>query len=330
MWPMLQKYVDGVKNKKIRHPAAASYERAAQGDPLIVAKLQFFFAISRTFSPFLLTFQTDEPVMPFLAKDLAELLKALVLNLSSRHFRAHQGAEQERVHEGPGCNGQESAGEKPLKCPVVRHSACLDPTNMSRDPEWGIGKERGECDVIVQQSERFLCVEGRGEGFLSFSHLSSGSMFSCTKLSAHPELRRFCQSLPLLSHGQATVERGFSVNKEVETVNLLEGSLEAQGCSATRMDLDQQQKKRPSATLSLKRRAVEDELDPLKKKREILKEVCGVLQKDADPLAEQAEGKAGSLMAQLLTKSSTLRRRPQRTALSWNKPKREWTAKQMS
>ncbi|KAI4799557.1 hypothetical protein KUCAC02_016838 [Chaenocephalus aceratus] len=71
-------------------------------------------------------------------------------------------------------------------------------------------------DVIVQQSERFLCVEGRGEGFLSFQHLSSGSMFSCTKLSAHPELRRFCQSLPLLSHGQATVERGFSANKEVE------------------------------------------------------------------------------------------------------------------
>ncbi|KAI4791418.1 hypothetical protein KUCAC02_027788 [Chaenocephalus aceratus] len=96
------------------------------------------------------------------------------------------------------------------------------------------------------------------------------------------------------------------------------------------MDLDQQQKKRPSATLSLKRRAVEDELDPLKKKREILKEVCGVLQKDADPLAEQAEGKAGSLMAQLLTKSSTLRRRHKENRIELEQTEKEWTAKQMS
>ena len=36
----------------------------------------------------------------------------------------------------------------------------------------------------------------------------------------YPELWGFCQNLLLLSHGQATVERGFSINKEVETVNL--------------------------------------------------------------------------------------------------------------
>ena len=41
----------------------------------------------------------------------------------------------------------------------------------------------------------------------------------------------------------------------------------------------------------------------------MLKDVCDVLQKDADQLAEQAEGKSGSLMAQLITKSNTLRRR---------------------
>ncbi|KAK1902444.1 maturase K [Dissostichus eleginoides] len=77
IWPILQKYVVGVKNKKIPNPATASYDTiaAAQGDPLIIAKPQFFFAISRTFSPFLLKFQTDEPVMPFLTKYLAELLK---------------------------------------------------------------------------------------------------------------------------------------------------------------------------------------------------------------------------------------------------------------
>ncbi len=77
---MPQKYVDGVKKKKIPNPATVSYDiiAAAQGDPLIVAKLEFFLAISRTFSPLLLKFQTDEPVLPFLAKDLAELLKVIM------------------------------------------------------------------------------------------------------------------------------------------------------------------------------------------------------------------------------------------------------------
>ena len=44
---------------------------------------------------------------------------------------------------------------------------------------------------------------------------------------SHPDLLKFCQSALLLSHGQATVERGFSVNKEVETCNLHDESLEA-------------------------------------------------------------------------------------------------------
>lgn len=77
VWPMLLIYVDAVKKKKIPNPATTSYDTiaTAQEDPLIVAKLQSFLAISRTFNPFLTKFQTDEPVLPFLAKDLADLLK---------------------------------------------------------------------------------------------------------------------------------------------------------------------------------------------------------------------------------------------------------------
>ncbi|KAK5894066.1 hypothetical protein CesoFtcFv8_010793 [Champsocephalus esox] len=262
--------------------------------------------------------------------------------------------------------------KSPLKCPVVRHIACLDPTNMSRDPEWCIGKMKSVIqrfledkqlaggvsagDVIVLQFQRFLSVEGRGEGFLSFQPFEQWlDVFLHEALSTYPELRRFCQSLLLLSYGQATVERGFSVNKEVETVNLLEESLEAQRlicdqvsiCGGVlkvplakellasaafarswyRFYLDQQQKKRQSATQSLKRRAVEDELEQLKKKRKILKEVCGVLQKDADQLAEQAEGKAGSLMAQLLTKSNTLRRRHKEKRIELEQTEKEWDSK---
>ena len=124
--------------------------------------------------------------------------------------------------------------------------------------------------------------------------------------------------------------RGFSVNNEVKTGNLLEESLEAQrlicdkvsDCggvlkvpltkelrasaasarSQYRIYLEQQRRKKESTTQALKRKAVEDELEELKKKKEVLKDVCDVLQKDADQLAEQAKGKSGSLISQLITK----------------------------
>ncbi|KAI4796404.1 hypothetical protein KUCAC02_027784 [Chaenocephalus aceratus] len=164
MWPMLQKYVDGVKNKKIRHPAAASYERQHKG------------IHSSTFSPFLLTFQTDEPVMPFLAKDLAELLKALVLNLSSRHFRAHQGAEQVSfLCSRSGKSARRAWLQWSRKCrrkaPQMssRQAQCMFGSHKHEQGSRVGHRKEEECsDVIVQQSERFLCVEGRGEGFLSF------------------------------------------------------------------------------------------------------------------------------------------------------------------
>lgn len=41
----------------------------------------------------------------------------------------------------------------------------------------------------------------------------------------YPELWGFCKKLLILSHGQATVERGFSINKEVEADNLQEDTI---------------------------------------------------------------------------------------------------------
>lgn len=74
VWPMVMMYVDAVKQKKLPNPSTASYDtiEAAQADPLMIAKLQFFLAISRTFSLFLTNYQTDEPVLP------CELLKVII------------------------------------------------------------------------------------------------------------------------------------------------------------------------------------------------------------------------------------------------------------
>nr|XP_023653575.1 uncharacterized protein LOC111836490 isoform X1 [Paramormyrops kingsleyae] len=194
-------------------------------------------------------------------------------------------------------------------------------------------------DVIIQQFTSLTSVEGRGERFLSFKPVKERlDVFLYTNLSTpYPELSRFCQSLLLLSHGQATVERGFSINKEVETWNLQDDTLEclrlvcdrisscggvlkvpltkellASASSARslyRLFLENERRKKESAALALKRKAVEEELLDLRTQREVLSRVCESLQNDADKLAEQAEGKAGSKMAELITKSNTLRRR---------------------
>ncbi|KAK1896686.1 Zinc finger protein 862 [Dissostichus eleginoides] len=77
VWPSLLQYMDAVRTKKLPNPGTASFDTiaAALKDPLILAKLQYYKALARTFNPFLKKYQTDEPVMPFLGKHLAELIK---------------------------------------------------------------------------------------------------------------------------------------------------------------------------------------------------------------------------------------------------------------
>lgn len=77
VWPSLLLYVDAVHKKMLPNPKTASFDtiEAAIKDPLTTAKMQFFMSVARTFHPFMKKYQTDEPVMPFLAKDLAELIK---------------------------------------------------------------------------------------------------------------------------------------------------------------------------------------------------------------------------------------------------------------
>lgn len=59
----------------------------------------------------------------------------------------------------------------------------------------------------------------------------------------------------------------------------------------------------------MKRKAAEKELEDLRNQRQVLGTVCHSLENEADKCAEMAEGKAGTKMAELITKSNTLRRR---------------------
>ncbi|XP_040892557.1 uncharacterized protein LOC121180926 isoform X2 [Toxotes jaculatrix] len=237
VWPVIKTYVDAAEKKRVQVPCTASYDTivAAQKDPFIIAKLQFFLAIARTFNPFLTKFQTDEPVLPFLVKDLTELQMSLLRRFVQRELLQDLtplqlikteltdeknlvspksvdiglGAESaiKELQSNPGCKVGELSvltfrrkclqglvkvvmklqEKSPLKFPVVRQIACLDPTKMHRDPEWCIrqmksivqtflqGKQLAggipAGDVIIQQFTSLLSLEGRDERFLGHGSL---------------------------------------------------------------------------------------------------------------------------------------------------------------
>lgn len=80
VWPSLTQYMDAVRRKQLPNPGTASFDtvQEAMNDTLIIAKLHFSLTVARLFSPFLKRYQTDEPVMPFLSNDLAELIKVVI------------------------------------------------------------------------------------------------------------------------------------------------------------------------------------------------------------------------------------------------------------
>jgi len=96
IWPNIQKYVHAVTTKKLKDPHISSYDTvaAAQNDPLILAKFHFFMALSRTFTPFLTKYQTDIPMMPFLDKDLTDLVKSVLKRFIKKY---HQETSSERI-----------------------------------------------------------------------------------------------------------------------------------------------------------------------------------------------------------------------------------------
>ncbi|XP_073321500.1 uncharacterized protein [Pagrus major] len=193
-------------------------------------------------------------------------------------------------------------------------------------------------DVILQQYDKVLSLESRSINFLSFPPMQKrlDLFLSGVLKEPYPELWAFCQKLLLLSHGQATVERGFSINKEVECDNIQEDTVVtrrlvcdyiiqhggvtqvpltkdllvsvAAARTRYRVHLEAEKKKKEAEAKAQKRKGAEDQLQELRMKRRRLQEVSEGLVRDADRLAEEAEGKAGSKMADLISRSNLLRR----------------------
>ncbi|XP_069133066.1 uncharacterized protein [Argopecten irradians] len=137
--------------------------------------------------------------------------------------------------------------KSPATYSVVRYLSMLNPKEMVSNPSLcksrlkkclghfvscGRVNER-DCDCIIQQYDALLLnIPSIGTSmFADFNpYLDRLDEFLMTHLKNQEfeKLRSFVKLCLVLSHGQADVERGFSVNKKVEVENLKEESVVAQ------------------------------------------------------------------------------------------------------
>ena len=165
----------------------------------------------------------------------------------------------------------------------------------------------------------------------SFGFVSSGNrnsaedrvdtlFFECMAGESYKTLFSVVKLFLVLSHGQATVERGFSINKEVEVKNLKEHTLVAQRIVCDHVNsvggvlkvelskplllsvkmsrqryekyLDQERQKKKTEQERSKRKCVLEEIDEVKKKKKRIDAEIKSLNDTADELCTKAEATA--------------------------------------
>lgn len=193
-----------------------------------------------------------------------------------------------------------------------------------------ITSEMAHFQAEVQQSSE---LTAQFQGFLHPQDRLDAFWVKILGKTEFQKLFNVVKMLLLLSHGQATVERGFSFNKEIMTVNLKERSLVAMRAVVdhvahvggiekveitTKMlvaagsarcayeeHLKTERDEKEKAEKNKKRKAGFDELEELKKKKQRTEESKKALEKAADEYGEAIE-KRGDL--KLLAKFNAMRK----------------------
>lgn len=242
--------------------------------------------------------------------------------------------------------------KSPLHYTLVRNMDCLDPRRMVENGETCINKlkillkvmteakkiDENDCDDVVKQYRLFLrdVVASRSAEFADFNPATDRvdtllyQKIAGEKL--YDKLWNAVAPLLLISHGNASVERGFSINRQIEVENMKEGAYSAQrlvcdhlrsvggvdnvvvtkallkSASSARQryvyHLEEQKKKMATETLHTKRKALFDEIDEIKRKKTRLEKDALSLQQSADEFTLKAED-LGNLT--YIVKSNSLR-----------------------
>ncbi|KAG1651529.1 Structural maintenance of chromosomes flexible hinge domain-containing protein 1 [Nymphon striatum] len=242
------------------------------------------------------------------------------------------------------------------KCPatysLVRHLSCLNPVNMASDKEVCSAKfkkvlmlllssgriSEKDCDPLLQEYGLFL-DNIPVFGTIKFSNFDNSTnrldslFFEYMSGPNYIQLLSVVKLILVMSHGQASVERGFNINKEIEVENMKEHTLVARRMvcdhvntvkGVTSVDinkslllsvkhsrkkyeqyLEQQRVNKKSDDLRAKRKSTLEEIEEIKKKKRRLDADIKCLNETADQLLQKAEDE-GKLSH--LTKANSFRR----------------------
>ena len=383
-----------------------SYERLKVfvKDPLIPVKLKFFAKLANDLNAFLVLFQTDKPMVPFLGQSIEDLIRkfASMFVLADTLKAANTCLSLSKIDFLSASNHKRPADVKlpipvkvelsdlkkkgkitdtkilqfkaevisflsslcahlakksPIKHTLTRNATCFIPAHLVESPETcerkfnclleilyttqhlsGKSVEEAKTEFPKFIQEIVICHKEEFLGFDIADHRLDSFYFKF--LEGKPSLSNLSEVLKMiltLSHGQASVERGFSVNKTILVENLKEESLIAQRIildylRANDLDvhevqitpglrrsvkssrqkygayLEDMKKKEIQTEKSRKRKLIEDEISELKRRKSLLLETISELHHESDKYAQDAENRNDlGTMKSLLTKSNSFR-----------------------
>jgi len=388
VWDNVCKYIKAVKEKKFTEPTSKSYAvvKEASSDPKVIPLIHFYISVIRELQPFLVHYQCDKPMLPFLGDDLFNIIRSLMMRFIKADVGVTLSTPQkvlkldvtkkenqsptDKVKIGAACEEalKENLRSKkmseravmdfraeckevmivlvsklteksPLKYNLVRHASCLDPRKIVSNRAHCLKQmdlmlkvladcnkiTLDECDTVNSQYTHFLdmIVPQYHSEFRDFKPYEDDARVDVllyerlNNAQDYNKLWHVVKMVLLVSHGQASVERGFSVNKQVAVENLEMRSFEAQRliCDHVRnaggileldysnallmaaagarqkyaAHLDDLQRKKATTEKSNKQKRVEDEIDKLKENGKRLKRDMENLMTSSDKLADKAE-----------------------------------------
>lgn len=378
--------------------------KLATADAIFPLQLHTFNSIAQHLQLFLELYQTDRPMLPFLADDVHTMLKALMKrfmkssvladadslvkvvkldvtkqenHLSSSKIDVGFAADKKlkELYASKKINDKQILQyrlevkdflvavvskileKSPVKYSIVRNLRCLKPSVMAEKPDEAKKMFRrvlgslnhvhqvadDKCDEIANQFDEFVDTDVLAlrcqfsEFDKSKDHLDTLLFTQLSSKKNFESLWSVISKLLLLSHGQATVERGFSINRQMEvenlvgetyvalrfivdTVNSLGGNvldvpmtpeLMSSVQSAHRRykaSLEQKRKEQANEERILKRKREEEEIDCLKKRKKLLESDIKNLNTASDDLATKAtKCVKNDEMRALLSKSVSFR-----------------------
>ena len=291
IWSDICKYTNNVcSGPKSKQPKSSSFAQVvkAVADPLTLAKLHVFIRIAKFLLPFLESFQSDKPLVPFLASELYSILSSIIEPIVTRSimdsltvssfssldldddkvlvtskkvaigFAANDILKKLKLSEAKviefktECRTFYATAAKkiiersPLSRAIVRNMVCLNPKTVSTEDCSALIKKfeiilsklvalnrlgTDACDDLIKEYKSFIKFVKRehkeefGEYALKNSLRLDKFLQKFMNTEDFIKLWNLVKSLLILSHGQASVERGFSINKDTLKTNLTEKTL---------------------------------------------------------------------------------------------------------